>query len=214
MALLKDSSEATKIYGMMKDVWAYLKTLEPPKYPYPINKHLADNGKLIFNNNCSACHGSYGKNEYYPNKLIAEWIVGTDSLLLKYYSLNKGYEDWYNKSWYATAYEPAFTKPQYGYVAQPLDGIWITAPYFHNGSVPTIEGVLNSKMRPRYWKRNFNKEEYDYENLGWKYKPISSPVDKQTFNTDLPGYGNYGHLFGDRLTENERRAVIEYLKTL
>jgi hypothetical protein len=141
-------------------------------------------------------------------------MIGTDSLLLKYYSLNKGYEDWYNKSWYATAYEPAFTKPQYGYVAQPLDGIWATAPYFHNGSIPTIEAVLNSKIRPRYWKRNFNKQEYNYESPGWKYKTLRNPAGKKTYNTDIPGYGNYGHYFGDKLTASERQAVIEYLKTL
>jgi len=179
--------------------------------PYNIQWH---EGKLIFNANCSGCHGSYGNEGKYPNLLIPENIIATDSLLLKYYSSNNGYEDWYNKSWYATAYKPAYSKPQFGYVAQPLDGIWITAPYFHNGSVPTIDAVLNSKIRPRYWKRNFDKQEYDYKNPGWKYKTLRNPGGKKTYNTDIPGYGNYGHYFGDHLTDPERKAVIEYLKTL
>jgi hypothetical protein len=151
---------------------------------------------------------------YYPNKLVPEEIIGTDSIFLKYYSTNKGFEDWYNKSWFASSYQPAFSRPQYGYVAQPLDGVWITAPYFHNGSVPTIEAVLDSKQRPQYWKRNFDRQEYDYEKMGWKYKSISKPSGKKSYNTDIPGYGNYGHYFGDKLSSADRKAVIEYLKTL
>jgi cytochrome c peroxidase len=54
-------------------------------------------------------------------------------------------------------------------MAPPLDGIWITAPYLHNGSVPTLEALLNSSLRPRYWSRNFKKKEYDYEKIGWKH---------------------------------------------
>jgi hypothetical protein len=34
------------------------------------------------------------------------------------------------------------------------------------------------------------------------------------YNTTIPGYGNYGHTYGDRLSEQERKAIIEYLKTL
>ena len=92
----------------------------------------------------------------------------------KYYAEYTGYEEWFNKSWFANNDPGAFIKPQRGYVPQPLDGVWMTAPYFHNGSVPTIEGVLNSDDRPRYWKRDFNSTTYDYANLGWKYKKLKS----------------------------------------
>ena len=132
----------------------------------------------------------------------------------KYYQRYPEYADWFNKSWFATSAFPAFIRPQPGYVAPPLDGIWITAPYFHNGSVPTLEAVLNSSLRPRYWKRNFNDQQYDYKNIGWRYKKMRSPYTKKIYNTDIPGYGNYGHYFGDGLSNAERKAVIEYLKTL
>lgn len=211
---LQDTTEAEKIYEMMKDIWAYLETIAPPKYPHPINDELAREGRLVFNTNCSHCHGKYGKDGYYPNKLIPGKIVGTDSMLIKYTLLYKGYENWYNRSWYSRSHEPAFTKAQDGYIAQPLDGIWITAPYFHNGSVPTLEGVLNSKTRPRYWKRDFSKQEYDYQKLGWKYKKLARPGGKKTYDTSIPGYGNYGHYFGDKLTNRQREALIEYLKTI
>ena len=211
---LKDTAEAREIYKHSIDVWAYIKTLSPPKYPFEINKSLAEKGKRIFLQTCSSCHGKYGDEEYYPNKLIPPDIIGTDSLMWKYFINYTGYTDWFNKSWFAASEPKSFTKPQRGYVPPPLDGVWITAPYFHNGSVPTIENVLNSNYRPRYWKRNFNKEEYDYEKLGWRYKTLSKPGSKKMYNTDIPGYGNYGHTFGDYSTTAERKSVIEYLKTL
>ena len=211
---MKDSSEAGEIYKHTSDVWAYIKTLTPPRYPYPIEEGLAKKGKKIFLQTCSSCHGKYGENEEYPNKLIAPAVIGTDSLLWKYFIKYQGYTDWFNKSWFASSEPRSYTKPQSGYVPPPLDGVWVTAPYFHNGSVPTIENVLNSKTRPRYWKRNFNKERYDYKKLGWQYKTLSKPGGKRTYNTDIPGYGAYGHTFGDHLTDDERAAVIEYLKTL
>ena len=211
---LKDTVEAREIYNHVKDVWAYIKTLQPPKYPFPVNQPLADKGKQVFLQTCSRCHGEYDGNGDYPNEVIPKNIIGTDSLMWKYFIKYPEYAEWYNKSWFAVSESPSSTRPQPGYVPPPLDGVWITAPYLHNGSVPTIENVLNSKSRPAYWKRNFNKGEYNYEKLGWQYKILSKPGGKKTYNTDIPGYGNYGHRFGDHLTEAERKAVIEYLKTL
>jgi hypothetical protein len=80
--------------------------------------------------------------------------------------------------------------------------------------VPTIEVLLDSKLRPTYWSRDFSKTEYDYEKLGWKYKTEEKAGNKNVYNTTLPGYGNYGHYFGDKLTDKERNALLEYLKTL
>ncbi len=211
---LKDTAEAREIYDHAKDVWAYIKKLQPPKYPLQIDQNMADKGKQIFLQTCSQCHGTYDKDGNYPNELIPGHIIGTDSLMWKYFIKYPEYTEWYNKSWFAVSEAPSSTKPQHGYVPPPLDGVWITAPYLHNGSVPTLENLLNSKTRPRYWKRNFNKEEYDYERLGWRYETLSKAGGKKTYNTDIPGYGNYGHRFGDHLSKAERKAVIEYLKTL
>ena len=80
--------------------------------------------------------------------------------------------------------------------------------------MPTLEAVLNSAARPGYWSRSFTTPEYNYENPGWKYSVHEKADNRAIYNTTLPGYGNYGHYFGDKLTYQERRAVIEYLKTL
>jgi hypothetical protein len=80
--------------------------------------------------------------------------------------------------------------------------------------VPTLEALLNSKERPRYWQRDFKQPAYDYEKIGWKYEVKDAGNSRQIYNTDKPGYRNIGHTFGDRLNKEDRKAVIEYLKTL
>ena len=209
-----DTMHAREVDTHMPDVLSFIYSLQPPKYPRPIDEELAQQGKAIFANNCSSCHGTYGNAGQFPNLLIPESIIGTDSLLNKDKYKYSNMIDWYNQSWFSKGDHPAQLTPYNGYIAPPLDGVWITAPYFHNGSVPTIEGVLNSSLRPRYWTRDFDSTNYDYEKLGWKFQVTDGPGDKYIYNTTLPGYGNYGHTFGDDLSEAERKAVIEYLKTL
>ena len=111
-----------------------------------------------------------------------------------------------------------------GYQAPPLDGIWATAPYFHNASVPTIADVLDSKSRPAIFTRTFKTDEdaYDQQSVGWKITRLEPNATKRTTaheqrritNTSQPGRGNQGHTFGDKLSPDQRKAVLEYLKTL
>jgi hypothetical protein len=111
-----------------------------------------------------------------------------------------------------------------GYQAPPLDGVWATVPYFHNGPVPTVYHVLNSKERPRFFTRSFRaeKEDYDPSRLGLRITFLDDGPDpdlpaigrRKVYDTTRPSQGNGGHRFGDKLTEDERMAVIEYLKTL
>jgi hypothetical protein len=210
---VSDTAEASGVDSHMPDLLAYLYSLEPPKFPKEINGELAATGKTIFEKKCASCHGTYGAAEKYPNLLIPQAMIQTDSLLHKSNQSAPQFVNWFNKSWFTSGDHPARLEPFEGYIAPPLDGIWITAPYLHNGSVPTLEALLDSKLRPTYWLRNFDKPEYDYEKLGWKFLALEAPKTK-AYNTTLPGYGNYGHNFGDRLTASDRRAVLEYLKTL
>ena len=163
--------------------------------------------------NCANCHGSYGAEPDYPNLLIPITSIQTDSFLCMSNYSSPQFVEWFNNSWFTKGDHPARLEPFNGYIAPPLDGIWITAPYLHNGSVPTLEALLNSGNRPAYWSRNFNNSQLDHENVGWKYKKLDKP-DKSAYNTDIPGYGNYGHYYGDKLTDSDRKALIEYLKTL
>ena len=207
---VSDTSEAREVDSHFNDVLAYILSIEPPKYPGRIDAALARKGGMVFVEHCSRCHGNQSD---YPNLLIPESLVGTDSLLYKSNYQSPQFIEWFNKSWFAQGDHPARLEPFDGYIAPPLDGIWMTAPYLHNGSVPTLEAVLNSRIRPIYWRRDFEHPEYDYSAVGWKYT-TDTAGGKQVYNTTLEGYGNYGHTFGDRLSDHERKAVIEYLKTL
>jgi len=201
-----------------EDVYAFLESVEPPKYPFDINHDLASTGKAVFNDNCSHCHGTYGEDASYPNKLIPLEEIGTDTV--RHGALSKTDRQAYHKSWFAhfgdhdTRFEPD------GYVAPPLDGIWASAPYFHNGSVPTLAQVLDSSTRPKIWKRSENK--YDQDRVGLlveEFDRLPSSLRRadevrQHFNTSRFGKSEKGHTFPDELSGGEKRAVLEYLKTL
>lgn len=211
-----DSTKAREIDNNFDDVLAYIFSLEAPVYPKVIDATRALAGENLFNAKCATCHGSYGENETYPNLLVTIEEVGTDPYLV---SSNFGYSyfvEWYNSSWFSQGENAAYLKVENGYMAPPLDGIWATAPYLHNGSIPTLEDLLNSSQRPEKWKRSFGTaaSEYDNEKVGWEYTVESISGSSLIYNTTLPGYGNQGHTYGDDLTEEERKNLIEYMKTL
>jgi hypothetical protein len=211
---VSDTAESREVDSHFNDVLSYIYSIEPPKYPKEIYIPLAQQGKALFVSNCSKCHGKYGDKEEYPNLLIPQSVIKTDSLLNASNYQYPEFIKWFNSSWFAKGNHAARLEPYNGYIAPPLDGVWVTAPYFHNGSVPDLEGVLDSESRPRYWSRDFENPVYDYDRLGWKYEVKEKPAGTTVYNTDLKGYGNYGHDFGDKLTAQEKKAVIEYLKTL
>lgn len=209
-----DTSEAAEVDSRIPDVLAYIYSLQPPAYPKPLNTNLAGKGQLIFEQYCMDCHGTYGKDASYPNLLIPEEVIQTDSSLYSSNYSSPQFINWFNQSWFTSGDHPAKLVPFRGYIAPPLDGIWATAPYLHNGSVPNLETLLNSKLRPKYWSRDFNNPQYNVDAPGWKFKTETSASDKNTYNTTLKGYRNTGHTFGDKLSHEERTALIEYLKTL
>jgi len=211
---VSDTTEAAEVDSHFNDVLAYLNSLEAPAYPKPVDHTLVEKGEKIFKATCAGCHGTYGKDGRYPNLLIPESIIQTDSALYTSNYSNPQFVEWFNKSWFTTGDHPAQLVPYRGYIAPPLDGVWITAPYLHNGSVPDLETLLDSKKRPVYWQRSFSSPAYNYEIPGWRYEAKDAPGNSEVYNTTLKGFGNGGHTFGDKLSGKERRAVIEYLKTL
>jgi hypothetical protein len=211
---------------VFRDIQAYLLSLEPPKYPFPVNAELAARGQELFNDTCSRCHGTYGENWTYPSKIVSPEVIGTDRSLTD--SFSEAGTEKYRLSWFGQEKgpdgQPYEIHNAHGYQAPPLDGIWATAPYFHNGSVPTLRDVLDSNSRPRIFTRSYHTgtEDYDPVKVGWKITPLERGPDdraparerRKVYDTTQPGRGNGGHTFGDTLSEDERMAIIEYLKTL
>ncbi len=95
------------------------------------------------------------------------------------------------------------------YKARPLNGIWASAPYLHNGSVPSLHALLlPPASRPARF--SVGRWEYDPKNVGY----VSDGQVPFVVDTTLPGNGNGGHEYGTKLAEEDRRALVEYLKTL
>ncbi len=211
---LPDTLMARKVQQEFNHVLTWLNELEPPKYPKDYNEVLVKEGKSIFSDNCESCHGTYGRFESYPNKVVALQEIKTDPWYAWYAQKEPGFSDWYNQSWFALSEPTSNNAPLSGYIAPPLDGIWATAPYLHNGSIPTLMTLLNSKIRPKFWQRSGKTDDYDFENVGWNFKDRNNAGGKYTYDTTQPGYSNSGHFYGDKLSEQDRIALIEYLKTL
>jgi mono/diheme cytochrome c family protein len=221
-----DADHIKKLEPVFADIQAYLLTLEAPKYPFAIDEKLANRGRALFAENCAKCHGTYGPDAKYPSKVVPLATIGTDRRLAENDMSELG--EHYLKSWFAQEKgrdgKPFPVQTIRGYQAPPLDGVWATAPYFHNGSAPTLYHVLNSKARPKIFTRSFatDKDAYDAEKVGWKVTILEQPANakmpgierRKIYDTTQPGRGNGGHTFGDAFTEDERRAVIEYLKSL
>jgi len=203
-----------------RDIQAYLKSLRPPKYPFAIDRTQADRGQVLFEKTCAKCHGTYGPGGHYPNLVVELERIGTDPARAR--AGSERLIAHYNATWLGEDYPVDTTMT--GYQAPPLDGIWATAPYLHNGSVPTLALLLKSSDRPPRFTRPPSTDfaHYDPVNVGWKYETVttlpSPPLPPHQarfiFDTARFGPGNGGHTFGDKLSDDERRDVIEYLKTL
>lgn len=105
------------------------------------------------------------------------------------------------------------------YKVRPLNGIWATPPYLHNGSVPTIDALL-SPVSERPTTFYLGNREYDPVKLGYHTETLDNGFE---FDTSLPGNSNRGHEFSDdkrdgvigpKLSPEDRKALIEFLKTL
>jgi mono/diheme cytochrome c family protein len=178
----------------------------------------------------------------------------------------------------------SFEEKTVGYVTPPLHGVWASAPYFHNGSVPNVWSVLKPEDRPKVWRRQSKTtpnvavnafehaladntqagvvSSYDFTKLGWKHDvlvcgdlgqgipyytcqgPVDVPAelqwlyyqgnggfvwptwivpppvgeqgleDRKIVNHEMYSKRNTGHEFTKVLTDAERLAIMEYLKTL
>ena len=210
-----DLEEARTIDDWFTHVRAFIATLQPPRWPYAVDASLAAAGE----GRPASCHGTYGEDWTYPNLVVPLEQVGTDPAYALQAVEAERFIRWFNASFYGRGAE---ARPARGYVAPPLDAVWATAPYLHNDSVPSIAALLDSRLRPTFWRHQTEPREYDAAALGWRYEALEHGKDgaadgeaaRRIYDTTRHGYGNGGHLFGDALGEDERRALLEYLKTL
>jgi mono/diheme cytochrome c family protein len=109
--------------------------------------------------------------------------------------------------------DPADLLP-HQYKARPLNGIWATGPFLHNGSVPTLSELLKPDTE-RVKQFYVGSWRLDPVNVGITFDaPQENGVDLFLFDTTLHGNSNAGHNFGTGLSDEEKKQIIEYIKTL
>ena len=208
----------------MEEIDAFLSEMAPPPFPseFPKDPRLVESGALVYEKECASCH-EVGRER--TSRVIPIAEIGTDRERMDTWS--QAAADQANRK----VKEMGITRPEmvknFGYVSPPLDGIWLRAPYLHNGSVPDMWALLEPEAkRPRFFVRGY--DVYDPRVLGFKSRPADfgfegdPPVlqDKTRWRTGIAlydagerGNGNGGHLYGTSLPESEKYALIEYLKT-
>jgi mono/diheme cytochrome c family protein len=186
----------------------YLRTVQAPKYPFPIDHAKARQGESVFQRNCARCHASERTGTRVP---VSE--VGTDAERLATWSKQAAVESNKIVSSFGIERRGLVEIEPSGYIAAFLDGIWLRAPYLHNGSVPTLRDLLEPVAeRPAVFYRGY--DVYDPVDVGFDTKSAEAQRVGTRFDVSERSNSNRGHEFGTTLPAGEKDALIEYLKTL
>jgi mono/diheme cytochrome c family protein len=207
----------------LTEVMRWLRDFSAPPYPGPLDRSLAATGRDVYARACASCHGSYDERLDRPRlQSFPNWAgdVGTDRSRVEAFTpaLTQAVQATLHGRTYLDAASTGKT------AAPLLSGVWASAPYFVNGSVPTIRHLLEPVTRPTRFMVGGHR--LDLARLGiagaaapdgsWVYpegyQPFSAPV---MIDTTKPGFSNAGHereVSG--LTAAERDALVEYLKLL
>ncbi len=209
--------EAQRHIPEAEAIFVWLADYRPQGFPGPLDRAAAERGAALYASACASCHGSFDWNSGAPRLAsYPDWIgdVGTDRLRARVM------DERLAKAIRGSAYAAAIkVRPGEGYAAPPLAGLWASAPYLHNGSVPSLAALLDPRLRPRRFM--VGGHALDWESMGLRltaegrypagYRAFAAP---QWVDTAQPGLGNGGHTFGSELTAQERQALIEFLKLI
>ena len=196
--------------GSLRQLEAWISNVQPPTYPYPINQELVARGEPIYQRLCASCHAFGGAR---TGTVIPLAEIGTDRHRVDMWTQQAA--DRYNA--YSAGYPFQFRRfvKQEGYASVSLDGIWLRAPYLHNGSVPTLEDLLEpASRRPTVFYRGY--DVYDRDRTGFISQGPDAEREGMRYDTTVEANGNQGHegeAYGTNLSPDEKRALIEFLKT-
>ena len=192
----------------LRRVQNYISERQAPKYPFSIDSALAAQGAPIYAAECASCHALGGAR---TGTVIPVAEVGTDRHRLDMWT--KASATAYNA--YGEGYSWKFShfRTTEGYVSVPLEGLWLRAPYLHNGSVPTLTDLLEPvERRPtRFWR---GYDVYDPVRVGFVTSGAGIERSATLHDVARPGNSNGGHVYGTALPADQKRALLEYLKTL
>jgi len=211
----------------MRDVIDFLfDDYETPAFPGNVDMEIARAGEQVFGSACAHCHGHYQEDAegryrlgYFPNDMIPQEEMGTDPV--RWSAVDGPFSD----TLLGTSLgEVLSVRRGRGYIAPVLSGVWATAPYLHNGSVPTLWHLLHPESRPARFEVGGHRLDYTKIGLagetdssglyrdGSEYRPWSVP---EIYDTRLPGRSSAGHeVQVERLNEEQKVQIVEFLKLL
>ena len=186
----------------------YFTARRAPPYPFAIDRALADRGRGLFEAECARCHESARTGTVVP---VEE--IGTSRDRLDTWNAQAAREANAVVEEMGIRRKGLVEEPLRGYVAAFLDGVWIKAPYLHNGSVPTLRDLLEPvAARPATFRRGYNV--YDSQKVGFVTAGAEAERVGTLHDTRQRGGSNRGHEFGTALSAADKDALVEYLKTL
>jgi mono/diheme cytochrome c family protein len=218
---------AVENQGRMRQVIDYLfDEYRAPPFPGKVDRELAGRGEAVFQSRCQGCHGRYeaAKDGSYqlvsfPNRKVGQESMGTDPR--RWQAVTDSVMEQFRRTPLGNVIDIQRSE---GYVALPLTGVWATAPYLHNGSVPTLWHLMTPDSRPEKFLVGGHK--LDFERLGIAGEVATDGVYRypagyagwslpEVYDTTQPGRGNGGHTtpFKD-LDERQKRELLEFLKLL
>ena len=209
----------------VEDVLAFVTDYRPQPFPGTLDRERALRGEQTFAARCEGCHGRYvedarGKRIVaFPNRLVPQDEMGTDPARWK--AVSDGGVSAIGRLPIAKKIKAQRTG---GYVAPILAGVWMTAPYLHNGSVPTLWHFMRPETRPVKFMVGGHKLDYSRVGIAGEmaadgvmrypagYVPWSDPG---VHDASQPGKSNAGHEkeFAG-LDDAQKDGLAEYLKTL
>lgn len=194
----------------LKRVMNYISRVQPPKFPFAVDSALAAKGKLLYDQECAECHQIGGARTGHVES-IDNPMLQTDRHRMDMWTQNSATA--YNNYGSGHYWELTHFVKQNGYVNVALEGLWLRAPYLHNGSVPTLTDLLaDPGARPKTFYRGY--DVLDPEKVGFVTQGAAAEHVGFRYDTTVPGNGNGGHLWGTKLNPADKRAMLEYLKTL
>ena len=192
----------------LRRVMNFISDAKPPRYPLAIDQQLVSAGATVFQTECASCHAPDGARF---GQVVPISEVGTDRHRLDAWTQPAA--DALNAYGRGRAWAVSGFRTSPGYVAVPLDGLWLRAPYLHNGSVPSLADLLEpADRRPRLFWRGY--DVIDPVKVGFISEGAGAERRGSRYDTSRPGNGNAGHEYGTALAPELKRALLEYLKTL
>lgn len=196
--------------GSTDRIERFLRTVAPPPSPFRPDPAAAGRGQAIFAAQCGSCHAPGGQRTL---TVIPIAELGTDRQRLAMWT-DKAAQTYNNYARDKGIHFKRFRNVE-GYVAETMDGLWLRAPYLHNGSVPTLADLLEPpERRPASFVRGG--EVLDPVRGGFaapSCNPVNPPKGRFCHDTRLPGNTNGGHLFGTALPANQKADLLAYLLT-